>query len=70
VAYAGTKTQSQAQNVGQVHGQGAGWSLSSPLNIHPGNMAGWQLVRFTFVPGGKSSGFQLYDFWVDPKMRY
>jgi len=70
VAYAGTKTQSQAQNVGQVHGQGAGWSLSSPLNIHPGNMAGWQLVRFTFVPGGKSSDFQLYDFWVDPKMRY
>ena len=70
VAYAGTKTESQAQDVGQVHGQSANWTLSTPLNIHPGNLPGWQLVRFTFVPGGKSSDFQVYDFWVDPRMRY
>lgn len=70
VAYAGTKTQSQAQNVGQVHGQGSGWTLSNSLNLHPGSLPGWQLVRFTFVPGGKSSDFQVYDFWVDPHMHY
>lgn len=68
VAYAGTKTQSQAQNVGQVHGQGSAWTAANSLNIHPGNLPGWQLVRFTFVPGGKSSDFQVYDFWVDPHM--
>jgi hypothetical protein len=69
VAYAGTKTQSKAQNVGQVHGQASVWTVSNPLNIHPGDLPGWQLVRFTFVPGGKSSDFQVYDFWVDPMMR-
>jgi hypothetical protein len=70
VAYAGTKTESKAQNVGQVHGQRSSWTLSDPLNIHPGNLPGWQLVRFTFVPGGKSSDFQVYDFYVDPHLRY
>jgi hypothetical protein len=70
VAYAGTKTESKAQNVGQVHGQGSGWMLSNSLNIHPGDLPGWQLVRFTLVPGGKSSDFQVYDFWVDPHMHY
>ena len=68
VAYAGTKTESQAQNTGQVHGQQSAWSLSTPFNIHPGNLPGWQLVRFTLVPGGKSSDFQVYDFYVDPRM--
>ena len=68
VAYAGTKTASQAQNTGQVHGQQSGWTLSNPLHIHPGNLPGWQLVRFTLVPGGKSSEFQVYDFYVDPHM--
>jgi hypothetical protein len=69
VAYAGTKTESKAQNVGQVHSQASNWTVSNPLNIHPGNLPGWQLVRFTFVPGGKSSDFEVYDFWVDPMMR-
>jgi len=68
VGYWGTKTASAAQNVGEVHGQKAGWTLSSPVNIHPGNLPGWQLVRFALTPGGKSSDFQVYDFWVDPHM--
>jgi hypothetical protein len=68
VAYAGTKTASQAQNTGQVHGQQSAWSLSNTFNIHPGNLPGWQLVRFTLVPGGKSGDFQVYDFYVDPHM--
>lgn len=68
VAYAGTRTESQAQNTGQVHGQQSAWSLSNTFNIHPGNLPGWQLVRFTLVPGGRSSDFQVYDFYVDPHM--
>ncbi len=68
VAYAGTKTESKAQNVGQVHGQGSDWTLGNSLNIHPGDLPGWQLVRFTFVPDGKSSDFQVYNFYVDPRM--
>ncbi len=70
VAYAGTKTEASAQTVGQVHGQRSAWTLSNPVNIHPGNLAGWQLVRFALTPGGKTSDFQVYDFWVDPKMHY
>jgi hypothetical protein len=68
VAYAGTKTASKAQDVGQVHGQASGWTLSNTFNVHPGNLPGWQLMRFTLVPDGKSSDFQVYDFYVDPHM--
>lgn len=68
VAYAGTNTESQPQNTGQVHGQQSAWTLSTPFNIHPGNLPGWQLVRFTLVPGGKSSDFQVYNLYVDPRM--
>jgi hypothetical protein len=68
VAYAGTKTAGQAQDVGQVHGQQSAWTLSNPFNIHPGNLPGWQLMRFTLVPGGTSSDYQVYDFYVDPHM--
>jgi len=70
VAYAGTRTETQAQNAGQVHGQQSNWALSTPLQIHPGNLPGWQLVRFTLVPGGRSSDFQVYNFYVDPHMHY
>jgi hypothetical protein len=68
VAYAGTKTAGQAQDVGQVHGQQSAWTLSNPFNIHPGNLPGWQLMRFTLVPDGKSSDFQVYNFYVDPHL--
>jgi hypothetical protein len=68
VAYAGTKTETVAQGVGQVHGQHTAWTLSNPFNVHPGNLPGWQLVRFTLVPGGRSSDFQVYNFYVDPRM--
>ncbi|MGZ6624924.1 MAG: hypothetical protein ACXVE8_04955 [Solirubrobacteraceae bacterium] len=70
VAYAGTRTETNAQTAGQVHGQHAAWTLSNPFNIHPGNLPGWQLVRFTLVPGGKSSDFQVYNFYVDPRLHY
>lgn len=70
VAYAGTRTSSSAQTVGQVHGLRSNWTLSNSVNIHPGNLPGWQLVRFALTPGGRSSDFQVYDFWVDPHMHY
>lgn len=69
VSYAGTKTWDIPQNTGQVHGDHSGWTLSSPINLHPGNRPGWQVVRFTFTAGGKTSDFQIYNFWVDPRMR-
>ena len=68
MAYAGTQTATQAQNTGQVHGQGSGWTLSDSVNVQPANVPGWQLMRFVLVPGGKSSDFQVYDFYVDPHM--
>jgi len=68
VAYAGTKTADQPQNVGQVHGKQSAWTASNPFSVHPGNLPGWQLVQFTLTAGGKSSDFQIYNFWVDPRM--
>lgn len=70
VAYAGTKSEINAQGAGAVHGQHAAWTLSNAFDIHPGNLPGWQLVRFTLVPGGKSSDFQVYNFYVDPRLHY
>jgi hypothetical protein len=70
VAYAGTKTETAAQTVGQVHGTKTGWTLSNPVKIHPGNLPGWQLVRFALTAGGRTSDFQVYNFWVDPHMHY
>ena len=68
VSYAGTKTWDNARNTGHVHGNHTDWTLSNPVNIHPGNLPGWQLVRFTFIPGGHASDFKIYDFYVDPRM--
>lgn len=70
VAYAGTKSESNAQGVGAVHGNKTGWSVSPAFSIHPGNLPGWQLVRFTLVAGGHSSDFQIDNFWVDPRIRW
>ncbi len=72
VAYAGTKTASQPQNVGQVHGQQTEWTLSSPINVQPqiaGPTEGPRQVRFVLLAGGKTSDFQLSGLWVDPRMR-
>ena len=68
VSYEGTKTWSQPQETGQVHGSQSNWTLSGNVNVHPANnVTGWQPVRFTLVAGGKSSDFQVYDFYVDPR---
>jgi hypothetical protein len=70
VAYAGTRTASQPQTVGQVHGSQSDWTLSNSFNVHPGNLPGWQLVQFTLTADGQSSEFQVYNFYVDPRMSW
>ncbi|MGO9899031.1 MAG: hypothetical protein ACLP0J_04920 [Solirubrobacteraceae bacterium] len=46
------------------------WQLSSPLQVHPGNLPGWQLVRFTFTDTavGVNTDSLIYDFYIDPRM--
>ena len=46
------------------------WQLSSPLQLHPGNLPGWQLVRFTFTDTavGVNTDSLIYDFYIDPRM--
>jgi hypothetical protein len=68
VSYAGTRTAYNPQDTGQFHGNNSAWTLSNPINVHPGNLPGWQLVQFTFAPGGMTSEFQIYNFYVDPRM--
>ena len=70
VGYAGTSTWTTPKNTGQVHGTGTAWTLSSAVNLQPSSAAGWQLVRFTLVPGGKTSDFQVYNFYVDPRLKW
>jgi hypothetical protein len=69
VSYDGTNTWTQPKGTGQVHGDKADWTLSSPVNLQPSSTPGWQLVRFSFIAGGKTSEFQIYDLYVDPRMK-
>jgi hypothetical protein len=72
VAYTGTKTATQPQNIGQVHGQQTEWTLSNPINVQPqiaGPNEGPRQARFVFLAGGRTSDFQLSGLWVDPRMR-
>jgi hypothetical protein len=70
VSYAGTSTWNTPKNTGQVHGAGTAWTLSGSVNLQPYNVTGWQPVRFTLIPGGKSSNFEVYNFYVDPRMKW
>jgi hypothetical protein len=68
VSYAGTKWESKPRNAGPVRGSQSDWTVSNPVNLHPGDRPGWQLVQFTLVPRGETSESQVYDFYVDPRM--
>jgi hypothetical protein len=46
------------------------WALTPPVNVLPGSISGWHIMQFTYVAGGTGSEFQLYDFGVDPRMKY
>jgi hypothetical protein len=47
---------------------GSGFTLSQPLQVHPGNLAGWQQVQFVFGATGTNGDAPVYDFYVDPRM--
>lgn len=46
------------------------WALTPPVNVLPGSISGWHIMQFTYVAGGTNSEFQIYDFGVDPRMKY
>jgi hypothetical protein len=69
VSYLGTSTWENPKNTGQVHGTATEWTLATPVNMQPYNVAGWQVVRLTLVPGGATSDYQLYNLYVDPYKR-
>ncbi len=72
VAYAGTPTATNPQNVGQVHGQQNSWTLSDPFNLQPqtaGSTERARELRLVFLAGGQTSDFQLDGLYVDPRMR-
>ena len=68
VAYMGPKTWGSPQASGTIAGVSTGWTLPSPIDIHPAPASGWQLAQFTFAAGSKGE-YQLSNFYVDPKMR-
>jgi hypothetical protein len=55
---------------GAIHGPGSSWGASPIINIHPGKSAGWQEARFAFVGSGTGNDTQVYDFYVDPRLRF
>jgi hypothetical protein len=68
VFYAGADPKNQLQLSGTIQGTGSGFSLSSPLQVHPGNQSGWQMVQFIFGATGNGGDGQIYNFYVDPRM--
>jgi hypothetical protein len=72
VAYPGTSlTVTSPQNVGQVHGQPGGWTLSSPINVQPqiaGAAESTREARFVFTSTNRGTSYRLYGLYVDPRM--
>lgn len=68
VFYAANKAAQQLQLSGIMQGSGSGFSLSAPLQVHPGNLAGWQQVQFLFGATGAKGDAKVYNFYVDPRM--
>jgi hypothetical protein len=48
----------------------ASWAVTPPVNVLPGAVSGWHIMQFTYVAGGTKSEFQIYDFGVDPRMKW
>jgi hypothetical protein len=53
---------------GTLGGDDSSWSLSDPLEVHPGLLPGWSLVRFVFADESRGGDAQIYNFYVDPRM--
>lgn len=68
VFYAANAANTQLQLSGVMQGTGPGFTLSQPLQVHPGNLDGWQIVQFLFGATGSGGDGQIYNFYVDPRM--
>ena len=68
VAYTGTHSWGNPSAAGNVPGSSS-WTVSPPIQLHPGNLYGWQEAQYTFEGGPKGGVAQLYDFYVDPRCR-
>lgn len=69
VGYMGTNTWESPKNTGTVRGSDSQWTVSTPVNMQPENIAGWQIARVTLIGGGNTSDFQLYNLYIDPYRR-
>jgi hypothetical protein len=49
---------------------GQAWALSAPVNVLPGSVSDWHIMQFTYLASSKGSDVQIYDFGVDPRMKY
>jgi hypothetical protein len=62
------------RGAGQLRRQA--WSLTGGAAIKTTTLAdgttgtGWHIMQVTYVAGGTKSEFQIYDFGVDPRMRW
>jgi hypothetical protein len=65
VVYTGGK--SGGQSSGTVNGSST-WGASRPFELHAGKLFGWQQAQYTFQ--GAKGGAQVYDFYVDPHVRW
>jgi hypothetical protein len=44
--------------------------LTNRINLHPPHVSGWHLMRIKLVARGTASEVQLYNFYVDPRMKW
>jgi hypothetical protein len=70
VSYTGGPTSDRPQVTGLLRGGRSAWSLSDPVNVKPQPTPGWQAVRFTLEPNGSDGVTQVYDFSIDPRMKW
>lgn len=69
VSYEGTPSWKNPHNTGQIHGNHTEWTLTTPVNMQPENVAGWQHARITLVAASGVSDYRLYNLYVDPYSR-
>ena len=70
MSLAGTRTWNAPLSSGRRHGKHGAWSLTNRLNLHPPHVQGWHLMRMKLVARGQASEMQLYNFYVDPRMKW
>lgn len=70
VSYEGRPSWYVPRATGHLHGKKNEWVLSDPVDVKPSGQPGWQPVRFVLAPLGIKTETQVYDFYVDPRMKW